>query len=889
MAVYGIVLLSLLGAVLLGFGVTCAVFASDHPFEPGDWSIDWGDNTPYEPSCYGFGWGYSSCDDVEDDWSDDVDDGLDGVDFVDGADSTDGWAQLIQCSVQPASLNFGLVAVGESATRELTLSCSSLVDVAPIEFVPSLEFPDSVVGVSTVVVGSVTEVPGDVAVTVAVTWTPGASVVADPFGELLIGFSGEFYDGYGDETEFHAVDLRGKTPAPELVLTETSLDFGGARPGESVTKTLTMSNEGDAALDVSGVAIDDAESDEADSSWALAWEPVAVIEPGESTDLTVTFTHPEPGQPVGLSSRDVVITSNDPQGHSWGVPVKAYYWSKERCALSVPGPVVFPASAIPSRELIPVDVTLKNDGDGPCTSVQIALLAGTPAHGALALPAACDEAGAAAFEVVFAAPSTSLAPGESTTLATQFRAPSAAGSVIVPVGVIGLARDPGMPTWDESTEVQASALLDGLCPSAVTVTSAAAGILVPEGAWTLQDAPEGCSTRHVARIGGAGSVCSAALSAGCAEALTLSTVLPSSGDPTCESGAAAIGTGLALELQTLGPVPSPSCSLKLTVAGEPPVTTTTPIAMGDPMIPETFVTANGTVVLFLRGPTAASTSGLEVHLATFLGALPVSARVAFGNTNGGFGLHSTGQEWPVVTLSTPGSIASLTKMAESWLTAADAETPVSDRLDHALGATAWLVPNEPIEPGFGCFADEHCPPPLVCRGPSGGSARPCGGPSALLAAAPGTTVHVVWVGDPGEPDDESAALDRWQVGGVLTSNHLVVHRVSGSASDCAPADAPLGLVDALRLETGGASVDACDGAAAWETLGAAIADEPGVYRLRYAAAPNSVYWPGNGLLCSVLSWPISPSGRTVRTPTEPDCKEPPGVKFAVDYDALCTP
>lgn len=511
MAVYGIVLLSLLGAVLLGIGVTCAVAATELPVGLGNWSDDWSDNSDAEPTCSGFGWGYSSCDDVEDDWSDDVEGGLDGVDFVDGVDSTDEWSELIYCEVQPTSLDFGLVAVGESVTRELTLSCSGLVDVAPIEFVPSLEYPDSVVDVSTVVVGSVTEVPGDVAVTVAVTWTPGAPVVADPFGELRIRFSGEYDENYGDEFDSKVVDLRGSTPAPELVLSETWLDFGGVRPGDTVTKTLSLSNEGGIALDISGVAIAGGESDAPEPSWTLPWAPVEVIAPGESTTLTVTFTHPEPGQPVGLSSRDVVITSNDPRGHSREVPVMAYYWSKERCMLSVVGPVSFPTSAIPSRELIPVDVTLKNDGDGPCTSVQMALLAGTAAHGEPALPAACDEAGAAAFDVVVAAPSTSLAPGEATTLATRFRAPNAAGTVSVPVGVIGLARDPGMPTFELATEVQASGLLDGLCPSTVTITPLTADVLVPGGTWTLQVPPGGCPARHVAPIGGAGSVCAATL------------------------------------------------------------------------------------------------------------------------------------------------------------------------------------------------------------------------------------------------------------------------------------------------------------------------------------------------------------------------------------------
>jgi RHS repeat-associated protein len=88
--------------------------------------------------------------------------------------------------------------------------------------------------------------------------------------------------------------------APVLALSAQTLDFGTVAVGNSRQLTLTLLNQGTAALTVSGIT--------ASAPFSVAFSGPATIQPGRALQVVVTFT-PTDGV---TSSANLSITSNDP-------------------------------------------------------------------------------------------------------------------------------------------------------------------------------------------------------------------------------------------------------------------------------------------------------------------------------------------------------------------------------------------------------------------------------------------------------------------------------------------------------------------------------------------------------------------------------------------------
>jgi hypothetical protein len=117
-------------------------------------------------------------------------------------------------------------------------------------------------------------------------------------------------DSYNNITEINGLyfpgdptDHPGAVPAPAISLNPTSSNFGPVTVGNTLTKTTLIQNGGNAALNVTAIALG------AGTSTEYTWSPAApfTVAAGSSTTLSVTYS------PVDTTtdSGSLQITSND--------------------------------------------------------------------------------------------------------------------------------------------------------------------------------------------------------------------------------------------------------------------------------------------------------------------------------------------------------------------------------------------------------------------------------------------------------------------------------------------------------------------------------------------------------------------------------------------------
>jgi len=101
-------------------------------------------------------------------------------------------------------------------------------------------------------------------------------------------------------------------PRPDLVVTPAALDFGSVAVGASKPASLTLSNQGDAPLSVSGLTL-------LPGSGAFSQSGAAPfnLAPGASQTVSVQFS---PGQ-AGVAAGTLRVQSNDPDSPSYDVPL----------------------------------------------------------------------------------------------------------------------------------------------------------------------------------------------------------------------------------------------------------------------------------------------------------------------------------------------------------------------------------------------------------------------------------------------------------------------------------------------------------------------------------------------------------------------------------------
>jgi hypothetical protein len=185
-------------------------------------------------------------------------------------------------------VTFDETAVGEERTQSLTLTNEGPGDL-------SLD--------NTTVIGpaarhfSVGSLPESVAAnetdSLAVTFRPTTTLREDTSATVLVRAG----------TQTVEVPVEGAVAQPEIAVSTTSLSFSEATVGETMTKSVTVTNEGDGPLEIRGTPVNPA-----DGPFRVENTPAETVQAGESTSLSVAF---EP-ESSGAKSATLAVRSTDP-------------------------------------------------------------------------------------------------------------------------------------------------------------------------------------------------------------------------------------------------------------------------------------------------------------------------------------------------------------------------------------------------------------------------------------------------------------------------------------------------------------------------------------------------------------------------------------------------
>ena len=201
-------------------------------------------------------------------------------------------------SLSSTSLNFGGVQVGSKSVLQLTLTSSG---TAPVTIASS-----TIAGQAFQISGitypagiskwPATLNPGQ-QVVLSVTFAPDA---VDTFTGNLALTS----DASGGTANIPLNGTGDAVPAADLTVSPTSLGFGKVVVGSKASRTVTLTSNGNAPLDINTITVSGAQFSVGTVSLP------AVLQPGEQLPLTVTY---EPST-EGAASGTLTVTSNDPSG-----------------------------------------------------------------------------------------------------------------------------------------------------------------------------------------------------------------------------------------------------------------------------------------------------------------------------------------------------------------------------------------------------------------------------------------------------------------------------------------------------------------------------------------------------------------------------------------------
>ncbi|MBI4462404.1 MAG: choice-of-anchor D domain-containing protein, partial [Acidobacteria bacterium] len=204
-------------------------------------------------------------------------------------------------SASPTSINFGDVAVGSSSTVSVTISNVGSADL----FITNIDFTSP----SPAMIGffytsssrTFTLTPGQ-NVTVNVAFQPPS--VGPASDQLQIDSNAP------SSPTFVPLSGNGVAAVPQISVSPTSLDFGDVVVGSSSLLGFTISNVGTADLVLGDVSL-------SCCIFVLGGLNVTTLVPGQSDDLTVSFSPPS----VGSFTDAISIDSNDPATPIVTVPV----------------------------------------------------------------------------------------------------------------------------------------------------------------------------------------------------------------------------------------------------------------------------------------------------------------------------------------------------------------------------------------------------------------------------------------------------------------------------------------------------------------------------------------------------------------------------------------
>jgi len=215
-----------------------------------------------------------------------------------------------QIEVSPTSLDFGEIAVGTTAERELTIK----------------NVGDADLWIGDVAIEGGASSPFDLC---GIVWT-SAPLAPGKETKVKVCFSPETTGSFDDVITISSDDPNRQTvavpvqgvgaKAPKIEVSPTSLDFGKVPVGDQAPDWLTIKNIGEAELRIDSVTIEGG----ADSPFDLCgrvWKPDTLSPGGWQTSFTICFS-PNSTSVLGILEDNVLIESNDPTTPTVTIPVR---------------------------------------------------------------------------------------------------------------------------------------------------------------------------------------------------------------------------------------------------------------------------------------------------------------------------------------------------------------------------------------------------------------------------------------------------------------------------------------------------------------------------------------------------------------------------------------
>lgn len=258
----------------------------------------------------------------------------------------------------PPAVDFGTVGIGQSVTRQVTLSnCGQApLDLTAVQIDNGPEFS------TPTFTGPVTLTPGQSQV-VDVSYRP-ADQGADTARLRATASIGEAL-----------VTLRGQTAACDLAANPTALSFGAVGSGQSRDREVLLENRGAADCAVSNLVVAGM-----DFRLGTGVNLSFTIAPGASQTVGVTY---EPTN-AGMDTGTLTISSNDGNEPQLVVTLDGRRRELGECALTAaPDPVAFGVAPLGSRQMR--QVTITNSGNSLCTILGVAAV-GSSAFSATGMP-----------------------------------------------------------------------------------------------------------------------------------------------------------------------------------------------------------------------------------------------------------------------------------------------------------------------------------------------------------------------------------------------------------------------------------------------------------------------------------------------------------------------
>ncbi len=207
--------------------------------------------------------------------------------YTKAANATQGGGGVGQgaLSANPSSVNLGTVLIGKSASGAVTLTNTGTANVSISgATVSGAGFSMSTLAAQTLIPGGTASFTVTFGPTTSGNASGSVSISSDaPGSPLVVGLSGS-----------------GTATQAELSISPASVGFNSVNVGSNATQTVTLTNEGNATLNITAATI-------SGSGYTMSLQPIS-INADSNTTFNVTFTPTAEGSASGSIS----ITSNDP-------------------------------------------------------------------------------------------------------------------------------------------------------------------------------------------------------------------------------------------------------------------------------------------------------------------------------------------------------------------------------------------------------------------------------------------------------------------------------------------------------------------------------------------------------------------------------------------------